>query len=155
MSTAISNLRDETISQARIEAQRVLKWADEADLSLSVSGMGSEQMGDALNQVISRVLRALAQGQSIDIQPVPRDLTTTVAAQRIGVSRPMLMKAIRSGELPAHKVGSHFRIRPEDADTFRKNLLAQKVAENKRALQELWAFEEENNLDEILGGPAW
>ena len=155
MSTAISNLRDETISQARIEAQRVLKWADEADFSLSVSGMGSEQMGDALNLVISRVLRALAQGQSIDIQPVPRDLTTTVAAQRIGISRPMLMKAIRSGELPAHKVGSHFRIRPEDADTFRKNLLAQKVAENKRALQELWAFEEENNLDEILGGPAW
>lgn len=155
MSTAISNLRDETISQARIEAQRVLKWADEADFSLSVSGMESEQMGDALNQVISRVLRALAQGQSIDIQPVPRDLTTTVAAQRIGISRPMLMKAIRSGELPAHKVGSHFRIRPEDADTFRKNLLAQKVAENKRALQELWAFEEENNLDEILGGPAW
>ena len=47
MSTAISNLRDETISQARIEAQRVLKWADEADFSLSVSGMGSEQMGDA------------------------------------------------------------------------------------------------------------
>lgn len=155
MSTAISNLRDETISQARIEAQRVLKWADEADLSLSVSGMESKQMGDALNQVISRVLRALAQGQSIDIQPVPRDLTTTVAAQRIGISRPTLMKAIRSGELPAHKVGSHFRIRPEDADTFRKNLLAQKVAENKRALQELWAFEEENNLDEILGGPAW
>lgn len=155
MSTAISNLRDETISQARIEAQRVLKWADEADFSLSVSGMESEQMGDALNQVISRVLRALAQGQSIDIQPVPRDLTTTVAAQRIGISRPTLMKAIRSGELPAHKVGSHFRIRPEDADTFRKNLLAQKVAENKRALQELWAFEEENNLDEILGGPAW
>ena len=130
-------------------------WADEGDFSLSVSGMGSEQMGDALNQVISRVLRALAQGQSIDIQPVPRDLTTTVAAQRIGISRPMLVKAIRSGELPAHKVGSHFRIRPEDADTFRKNLLAQKVAENKRALQELWAFEEENNLDEILGGPAW
>lgn len=155
MSTAISNLRDETISQARIEAQRVLKWADEADFSLSVSGMGSEQMGDALNQVISRVLRALAQGQSIDIQPVPRDLTTTVAAQRIGISRPMLMKAIRSGELPAHKVGSHFRIRPEDADKFRKNLLAQKVAESKQALRELWAFEEENNLDEILGGPAW
>ena len=155
MSTAISNLRDETISQARIEAQRVLKWADEADFSLSVSGMGSEQMGDALNQVISRVLRALAQGQSIDIQPVPRDLTTTVAAQRIGISRPMLMKAIRSGELPAHKVGSHFRVRTEDADRFRKKLLEKKVAENKRALQELWAFEEENNLDEILGGPAW
>ena len=155
MSTAISNLRDETISHARIEAQRVLKWADEADLSLSVSGMESEQMGDALNQVISRVLRALAQGQSIDIQPVPRDLTTTVAAQRIGISRPTLMKAIRSGELTAHKVGSHFSILPEDADTFRKNLLEQKVAENKRALQELWAFEEENNLDEILGGPAW
>jgi toxin-antitoxin system, antitoxin component, merR family len=86
---------------------------------------------------------------------VPHDLTTTVAAQRIGISRPTLMKAIRSGELPAHKVGSHFRIRTEDADKFRKNLLAQKVAESKQALRELWAFEEENDLVDLLGGPAW
>lgn len=155
MSTSIPILRDETISQAQAEAQSILAHAEETTISLSIPEAESKQIGDALNQVISQVLHALAQGQSIDIQPVPRDLTTTVAAQRIGISRPTLMKAIRSGELPAHKVGSHFRIRTEDADKFRKNLLAQKVAESKQALRELWAFEEENDLVDLLGGPAW
>ena len=155
MSVTIPNLRDETISQARAAAQRLLAQAKETTISLNVSGAESGQIGDALNQVISQVLHALAQGQHIDIQTIPHDLTTTMAAQRIGISRPTLMKAIRSGELPAHKVGSHFRIRTEDADKFRKNLLAQKVAESKQALRELWAFEEENDLVDLLGGPAW
>ena len=155
MSVTIPNLRDETISQARAEAQHILAQAKETTISLSVSGAESEQIGDALNQVISQVLHALAQGEHIDIQTIPHDLTTTMAAQRIGISRPTLMKAIRSGELPAHKVGSHFRVRTEDADRFRKKLLEKKVAESKQALQDLWAFEEENNLVDVLGGPAW
>ena len=155
MSTAIPTLRNETISQARAEAQHILAQTSETTISLSVSGAESQQFGDALNQVISQVLHALAQGQSIDVQTVPHDLTTTVAAQRIGISRPTLMKAIRSKELPAHKVESHFRIRTEDADMFRKKLLEQKVAESKKALRELWAFEEENDLVDLLGGPAW
>ena len=62
-------------------------------------------------------------------------MTTTVAAQRIGVSRPTLMKAIRAGELPAHKVGSHFRIRTEDADAFRKGLLKKTVTQKEQALK--------------------
>ena len=148
MSVTIPNLRDETISQARAEAQHILAQAKETTISLSVSGAESGQIGDALNQVISQVLHALAQGQHIDIQTIPHDLTTTMAAQRIGISRPTLMKA-------AHKVGSHFRVRTEDADRFRKKLLEKKVAESKQALQDLWAFEEENNLVDVLGDPAW
>ena len=81
MSTSIPILRDETISQARAEAQSILAHAEETTISLSISGAESEHIGDALNQVISQVLHALAQGQSIDIQTVPHDLTTTVAAQ--------------------------------------------------------------------------
>ena len=73
-------------------------------------------------------------------------MTTTVAAQRIGISRPTLMKAIRSGDLPAHKVGSHFRIRTEDADAFRKGLLKKTVAQKEQALKELWELEDEHGL---------
>ena len=58
----------------------------------------------------------------------------------------MLMKAIRAGELPAHKVGSHFRIRTQDADSFRKALLERSIAKNKQAIRDLWAFEEEQGL---------
>ena len=55
MSVTIPNLRDETISQARAEAQHLLAQAKETTISLNVSGAESGQIGDALNQVISQV----------------------------------------------------------------------------------------------------
>ncbi|WP_311452365.1 helix-turn-helix domain-containing protein [uncultured Rothia sp.] len=151
--TLTSPLEEDTLNQARAEAREILKNSEETTIELT--GRESQQLGDALNQVIQHVLHALASGQSIDVQVVPHDLTTTVAAQRIGISRPTLMKAIRAGELPAHKVGSHFRIRTEDADAFRKGLLKKTVAQKEQALKELWELEEEHGLVDTLGGPAW
>lgn len=153
--TASQLIREETLTQAKTEAKKLFEESNEITVALTVSGKKSQRIGDALNQVIQHVLHALAQGQSIDIQAVPHDLTTTVAAQRIGISRPTLMKAIRSGELPAYKVGSHFRIRTQDADAFRKTLLEKAVTQKKQALKDLWDFEENHNLNEIIGGPTW
>lgn len=156
MTTTLTNpLEEDTLNQARAEAREILKNSEETTIELTVSGRESQQLGDALNQVIQHVFHALANGQSIDIQAVPHDLTTTVAAQRIGISRPTLMKAIRSHELPAYKVGSHFRIRTQDADAFRKTLLEKAVTQKKQALKDLWDFEETHNLNEIIGGPTW
>ena len=148
-------IREETLTQAKTEAKKLFENSNEITVALTVSGKKSQHIGDALNQVIQHVLHALANGQSIDVQVVPHDLTTTVAAQRIGISRPTLMKAIRSGDLPAHKVGSHFRIRTEDADAFRKGLLKKTVAQKEQALKELWELEDEHGLVDALGGPAW
>ena len=93
MTTTLTNpLEEDTLSQARAEAREILKNSEETTIELTVSGRESQQLGDALNQVIQHVLHALANGQSIDVQPVPQDLTTTVAAQRIGISRPTLMR---------------------------------------------------------------
>ena len=154
MSTTLTNpLEEDTLSQARAEAREILKNSEETTIELTVSGRESQQLGDALNQVIQHVLHALANGQNIDVQVVPHDLTTTVAAQRIGISRPTLMKAIRSGDLPAHKVGSHFRIRTEDADAFRKGLLKKTVAQKEQALKELWELEDEHVLLMPSEGP--
>ena len=148
-------LQEETLNQAQTEAKKLLGDSNETAVTLTVSGNESQEIGDALSQVIQQVLHALAQGQRIEIQTSPQYLTTTMAARRIGISRPTLMKAIRSGELPAFKVGSHFRIRTEDADAFRKGLLKKTVAQKEQALKELWAFEEEHGLVDTLGGPAW
>ena len=95
--TLTSPLEEDTLNQARAEAREILKNSEETTIELTVSGRESQQLGDALNQVIQHVLHALASGQSIDVQVVPHDLTTTVAAQRFGISRPTLMKAIRAG----------------------------------------------------------
>ena len=148
-------LRGETLNQAQTEAKKLLGDSNETAVTLTVSGNESQEIGDALSQVIQQVLHALAQGQRIEIQTSPQYLTTTMAARRIGISRPTLMKAIRSGELPAFKVGSHFRIRTGDAEVFRKTLLEKTIAQKEQALKDLWKFEEENNLNDIIGGPAW
>lgn len=148
-------LQEETLNQAQTEAKKLLGDSNETAVTLTLSGNESQEIGDALSQVIQQVLHALAQGQRIEIQTSPQYLTTTMAARRIGISRPTLMKAIRSGELPAFKVGSHFRIRTGDAEVFRKTLLEKTIAQKEQALKDLWKFEEENNLNDIIGGPAW
>lgn len=148
-------LQEETLNQAQTEAKKLLGDSNETAVTLTVSGNESQEIGDALSQVIQQVLHALAQGQRIEIQTSPQYLTTTMAARRIGISRPTLMKAIRSGELPAFKVGSHFRIRTGDAEVFRKTLLEKTIEQKEQALKDLWKFEEENNLNDIIGGPAW
>lgn len=148
-------LQEETLNQAQTEAKKLLGDSNETAITLTVSGNESQEIGDALGQVIQQVLHALAQGQHIEIRTTPQFLTTTMAARRIGISRPTLMKAIRSGELPAFKVGSHFRIRTGDAEVFRKTLLEKTIAQKEQALKDLWKFEEENNLNDIIGGPAW
>lgn len=148
-------LQEEILNQAQTEAKKLLGDSNETAVTLTVSGNESQEIGDALSQVIQQVLHALAQGQRIEIQTSPQYLTTTMAARRIGISRPTLMKAIRSGELPAFKVGSHFRIRTGDAEVFRKTLLEKTIAQKEQALKDLWKFEEENNLNDIIGGPAW
>ena len=148
-------LQEETLNHPQPEAKKLLGDSNETAVTLTVSGNESQEIGDALSQVIQQVLHALAQGQRIEIQTSPQYLTTTMAARRIGISRPTLMKAIRSGELPAFKVGSHFRIRTGDAEVFRKTLLEKTIAQKEQALKDLWKFEEENNLNDIIGGPAW
>ncbi|MFT4011700.1 MAG: helix-turn-helix domain-containing protein [Nocardioidaceae bacterium] len=45
------------------------------------------------------------------IRTSPEELTTTQAAQELGISRPTLMKMIRNGEIPAHKVGTNTHLR--------------------------------------------
>ena len=122
-------LQEETLNQAQTEAKKLLGDSNETAVTLTVSGNESQEIGDALSQVIQQVLHALAQGQRIEIQTSPQYLTTTMAARRIGISRPTLMKAIRSGELPAFKVGSHFRIRTGDAEVFCKTFFGKTIAQ--------------------------
>lgn len=139
-------LQEETLNQAQTEAKKLLGDSNKTAVTLTVLGNESQEIGDALSQVIQQVLHALAQGQHIEIRTTPQFLTTTMAARRIGISRPTLMKAIRAGDLPAFEVGTHTRIRTEDADTFRKALLERSIAKNKQAIRDLWAFEEEQGL---------
>lgn len=135
--------RPQTISPTQAatqEAKELLKKiqdSQELSISLQVSGAGAEQIGPELVQALRAVIAIIGSGQKVEISSTPQDLTTTVAAKRIGVSRPTLMKLIREGKIPAHKVGSHFRVRTEDADAYRLALLKHQTAIQEKAFKEL------------------
>lgn len=68
----------------------------------------------------SDALSVLETGSSAVVVNGHRDLTTTQAAEILSMSRTSLRTLIDSGELPAHKRGTHFRLRLTDVLEFRR-----------------------------------
>ncbi|MFF2486990.1 helix-turn-helix domain-containing protein [Microbacterium sp. NPDC058062] len=73
-----------------------------------------------LSSFLTHVLKGLARGR-VSVATLPDELTTTVAAELVGVSRPTLMKLVRAGELPSHQVGTHTRLRTADVLALRRS----------------------------------
>ena len=74
---------------------------------------------------IGSVLECLTQG-AVSITSLPDELTTTMAAEMLGVTRPTLMKWVAAGELPAHKVGTHTRLNTADVLQFRSTVMSRR-----------------------------
>ncbi|XVX20405.1 helix-turn-helix domain-containing protein [Actinomycetota bacterium] len=71
-----------------------------------------------LGRLLQEVLQSVASGSTLTIGAIPPELTTASAASLIGVSRPTLMRMIKDGDLPSHKVGSHTRVKASDVFAF-------------------------------------
>ncbi|AKK09707.1 helix-turn-helix domain-containing protein [Corynebacterium testudinoris] len=82
-----------------------------------------------LNAVIATMLPSIKENLPISVSTLPREVTTTTAASMLGITRPTLMKHIRHGRIPAHKVGSHHRLLSADVVTFREKLQEEKQRE--------------------------
>ncbi len=107
---------------------------------LVVEGEPSRQPLPAdLASIINKVVQVMADGGTITIGSLPDELSTTVAADQLGVSRPTLMKMIRAGEISAHMVGSHHRLKATDVLAFKRSRLERQ----RRAFDELRELEDE------------
>ncbi|MFD6882942.1 helix-turn-helix domain-containing protein [Rhodococcus sp. BL-253-APC-6A1W] len=96
-----------------------------------------------LARILVEVVQTVAAGGTVTIGSMPDELTTTSAADLLGVSRPTLMKLIREEQIPAHKVGTHTRLNTADVLAYRDRLREQQRA----AFQDLRDFEEAEDLD--------
>ena len=113
------------------------------EIMIGMPGGTSVPLPKDLREIVIGALNAVAEGATVTIGHLPAELTTTAAARLLGVSRPTLMKDVASGALPAHKVGSHTRLRSEDVLELRA---VRRAAQRKAAL-ELLALGDE--LDEF------
>ncbi|MDO5697043.1 MAG: helix-turn-helix domain-containing protein [Dermatophilus congolensis] len=67
-----------------------------------------------VSDLLERVMLGAVTGKPLRVEPLPEQLTTTQAADLLGISRPTLMKRIREGEFVATKVGTHHRLATRD-----------------------------------------
>jgi len=77
-------------------------------------------------------------------QPLPREMTTTQAADFLDVSRPFVIKLIKRGELPCRMVGKHRRIPSDALLAYREKMFQQAKSaadEMARLSQEMGFYE--------------
>ena len=74
-----------------------------ANIALNVDGRNVDLPKD-VSVIVTTVLESLSKGSRVVISTTPKELRTTAAAEMLGISRPTLLKLVREGELPSHKV---------------------------------------------------
>lgn len=113
-----------------------------ARLALHTANGAEVQLPRDLQLALLRVLRSLAQNGSATLATLPDELTTTTAADLLGVSRPTLMKWVGAQEIPSHQVGSHTRFAL--ADVMSKK--AERAEARQAAFNALRNLEAEHDL---------
>lgn len=85
------------------------------------------------------VVQGMTRGQTMTLVPHGKELTTQEAADLLHVSRPHLVKLLNEGTIPHYKVGTHRRVRIEDALDYRER----RAATRREKLDELTRLSEE------------
>lgn len=127
----------QTVHEAQTPAQHganlVLRDATGAEVALPAE----------LQKTLLRALSAIAEHGSVSIAQMPDELTSTVAADLLGVSRPTLLRWAREGQIESFKVGSHARFRRADVLRLRQ----ERERERRAAFQKLRELDAENDFE--------
>lgn len=73
-----------------------------------------------LGRLLQQLVDAIAANRPVMVSATPEEFTTSHAAKVLGISRPTLMARIAEGALPAHKVGTHTRLKSADVFAYLK-----------------------------------
>ena len=127
-----------TISDRIVDEARDTPPLTNASLVLRTDDGAEVTLPRDLQKVLLGALTSIANDGEVTIGRMPEELTSTVAADLLGVSRPTLMKWVHDDEIASFKVGTHTRFRRDEVLRVR----------DLRAKQRRAAFDELRSLDE-------
>ncbi|WP_408931064.1 helix-turn-helix domain-containing protein [Corynebacterium sp. YSMAA1_1_D6] len=128
------------IDEATVESIKSLPSLGAATFEAADTEGRAVALPHDVQRLISQILSSVAQRGEVTISRVPEELTSTVAAEILGVSRPTLMKWAKEGKIATHKRGTHNRFKRDDV----LKLKQQRAEKRMQAFREWRAFEEEN-----------
>ena len=114
---------------------------DRAEIEIEETGAKIVLPVKALN-LLSEILKAMSEGKPVSIVPIATEVTTQMAAELLGCSRPYLVKLLEEGKIEYTKVGKHRRIKYEDIVHYQQKM----KEEQKQHLIDMMAADEESGL---------
>lgn len=73
-------------------------------------------------KLLTTILKATGQGQTISIVPTNTEMTTQEAADFLGCSRPHFIKMLEKGSIPFTMTGKHRRVKFHDLAIYKKDI---------------------------------
>lgn len=113
--------------------------ATDAFLTLRLANGSEQALSRHVQTILMQTLESLANNVQVTSARVPDELTSTAAAEILGVSRPTLMKWVRHGTVNSYRVGSHARFKREDVLALKEH----RAQNCKNALHELRLLDNE------------
>lgn len=111
MTTIIGPAQRIALTEQLAEQARSTRVPSNSRVVIESTAGNTVELSRGLQEVLIKALQALAVGSEVSIVRIPEELTSTAAAELLGVSRPTLMKWARAGEVESFKVGSHTRFK--------------------------------------------
>jgi excisionase family DNA binding protein len=113
---------------------------DQAEIEIEETGEKIKLPVKAL-KLLGEILKSMSEGKPVSIVPIATEVTTQMAAELLGCSRPYLVKLLEEGKIEYTKVGKHRRIKYEDVIRYKQKM----KEEQKKHLIDIM------NADEELG----
>lgn len=96
-------------------------------------------------EVLRDVVRAMSNGLAITVAPHHTVLTTSEAAQLLGISRPTLVRLLEAGEIPFEQPARHRRVRLADVLAYQERARRARAA----GLDEMVRVSEEDGFYDL------
>lgn len=119
-----------------LRVKALVKGIEEKRPYLSDGGDNLTGLPPHVYSFFVNILSQVSEGEKIFVLPVSKSVTTQLAANYLGMSRPFLVSLLVAGEINYHKVGRHRRILVGDLmeyarrrDTERRAVLDDLTAE--------------------------